>query len=243
MALPFAAHPAVRPGFERRWARARVPVLGGFAAATVAAVVVAVVVPWDGTPGLGWVLVVLGAAPVAFAVSGAYVRYPGWWGPFTALLGVVQALGVVALSGAVPPGVAVGVVALSAAVAVVWGRGVLFDAGDGAVLGTTLGVRSEAVSVRGHTGRLHVATATFDGEWLRWSVGAGPSGVDPAGGRIPLRDIESVWVVEVPGNPLGPVVAVRTATTRAHLVAGAPQDFVARLDRRLRLLSEPGWAR
>jgi hypothetical protein len=41
---------------------------------------------------------------------------------------------------------------------------------------------------------------------------------------------------------MGPVVVVRTAQRQVQLVVGDPNGFTELLDRRLRLLAQPGWS-
>jgi len=245
--LPFAVHPAVRPDFERRWARARPLVLLGFLGPPAVSVVVAVLLGgwsvWSGVVVLGVVVLALGClVPAWFVLTRVFARRSGWWGWLVGLFGVLQAVGVGFLTGQL-----IGFVPLVAVVAcgvalVVRGRAVLLDPSGGAIAGTTLQVRSTSRPVRSVSGRLLLAYATFDGERLRWEMSAGQSAPDILGGELPLGDVTGLWVAESVGVPVGPVVVVRTAQRQAQLVVGDPNGFAELLDRRLRLLAQPGWS-
>ncbi|MFI9811646.1 hypothetical protein [Saccharothrix variisporea] len=178
-----------------------------------------------------WVVLAVGCLlPVGFFLARGYVRWSGW--AVVAAGAVLQAVGVVGVTGravlVVPPLVA-GVLGV---LLVVRAHGVLLDTADGAVAGTSLVVRSRARAVRGvGVWKPVLATASMDDKWLRWRVGD-----DLHGGRVLLRDIRAVWVAQAAGPPGGPVVAVRAGERVVHLVVGDPEGFAWLLDRRVRVL-------
>ncbi|WP_158841109.1 hypothetical protein [Saccharothrix deserti] len=243
MRLPFGVHATVRADFERRWSRVRPLLLLGFLVPPSVSLVVALLAGWSGVVVLGWVLLVIGVGvPVWFLLRRVYLHRTGWWVGLVVYSGAVQAVGVgfltLNLLLVLPT-----VVATAVAVwLVVKAKAVLLDVVGGAIAGTTLGVRSASRQVRNATGRLLRAHASFDGELLRWHATTGPSNPDTFGGELPLREITGVWVAETRGAPGGPVVVVRAAGRDVELVVGHPHDFATLLDRRLRLLDQPGWS-
>jgi hypothetical protein len=240
--LPFAVHDEVRAEFERRWSRAR-PSLLGFLAPPVVSLVVALVAPWSGAALLGWPVLVIGVAvPVWFLVRKVYLHRTSWWAGVVMYGGVVQALGVGFLTARPLLVVPTVVAAAIGVLLVVRAKAVLLDEVGCAIAGTTLGVRSASRQVRSPTGHLVPAHAVFDGEWLRWHVSTGSSHPDTFGGELPMAEITDVWVAEASGEPGGPVVVVRTHERTVELVVGHPHDFATVLDRRVRLLGQPGWS-
>jgi hypothetical protein len=245
--LPFAVHPAARPDFERRWARARPLVLLGFLGPPAVSIVVAVVLGmwsvWSGALVFGVVVLTLGClVPVWFVLARVFVRRSGWWGWLVGLFGLLQAIGVSFLSGRLISILPVVAVVACGVVLAIRGRAVLLDASGGAIAGTTLQVRSASRPVRSVSGRLLLAYASFDGERLRWEMSPGPSAPDILGGELALSDVIELWVAESIGVPAGPVVVVRTAQRQAQLVMGDPHGFAELLDQRLRLRAQPGWS-
>ncbi len=243
MRLPFAVHMSVRDEFQRRWTRARLPLLAGFLGPPLVTLVVAILVGWTGIVALGGVLIVIGCAvPVGFVVARGYLRRTGWWRWLVGQSAAVQAIGLAILTLRpllVLPTVVAGAVAV---LAVGRARTVLLDGANGMIAATTLGIRSTSRQVRSAAGRLLLGYAGFDGDWLRWQVTPGPTAPDVLGGRVPLREVNGVWVAEAIGAPGGPVVVVRTQDRQVQLVVGDPHEFAALLDRRLRLLTQPGWS-
>ncbi|MCE6998223.1 hypothetical protein LZG04_25995 [Saccharothrix sp. S26] len=243
MRVPFRVHESVRAEFERRWARVRVPLLHGFLAPPAVSLAVALIGPWSGAVVAGWVLLALGAAvPVGFLVRRGYVHRPGWWAGLIAYTGAAQALGVALLTRHLLLALPTVAAAAVAGVLVTKAKAVLLDEVGGGIAGTALGVRSASRQVRNATGHPVLAHADFDDDSLRWHVTTGPSTPDVAGGEVPLREISDVWVADTPAAPGGEVVVVRTGTGQVELVVGRPHDFAALLDRRLRLLRDPGWS-
>lgn len=189
-------------------------------------------------PGLGLAAQITGD----LVLAGNVVRRSGWWGWLVGLFGLLQAIGVGFLSGRLISILPVVAVVACGVVLVVRGRAVLLDPSGGAIAGTTLQVRSTSRPVRSVSGRLLLAYATFDGERLHWEMSPGQSAPDILGGELPLGDVTGLWVAESVGVPVGPVVVVRTAQRQAQLVVGDPNEFTELLDRRLRLLAQPGWS-
>lgn len=244
MRLPFGVHESVRAEFERRWSRARVLLVPGFLAPPAVSLVVALVAPWSGPVGPGWVLLVVGVVvPVWFLARRVYVHRPGWWAGLVVYAGVAQGLGVGLLTRNALLALPVVAATAVAGVLVTKAKAVLLDVVGGAIAGTTLGVRSESRQVRNATGHPVLAHANFDGELLRWHVRTGPSTPDVSGGELPLREIADVRVADTRAAPGGEVVVVRTAAGQdVELVVGRPHDFATLLDRRLALLRRPDWS-
>lgn len=240
--MPFAVHASVRPEFEQRWSRARVPLWCGFLGPPAVSLAVAGWVTWAGAVVPGLVVAVASAAvPVWFVASRAHLRHTAWWRRVVAWSAAGQAVGLAVLTrepwpplAAVAAGV-LGVFAVGAA------QAVLLDAANGAIAATTLGVHSDSRRVRGPTGRFLLAHARFDDDLLRWRISPGVTAPDVLGGELRLCEVTGVWVAEAAGAPGGPVVVVRTAARHAQLVVGDPHAFATLLDRRLRLLAHPDW--
>ncbi|WP_447008112.1 hypothetical protein ACRAKI_17215 [Saccharothrix isguenensis] len=240
--LPFGVHDEVRVEFERRWSRAR-PLLLGFLVPPVVSLVVALVAPWSRAVLLGWALLVIGVAvPLWFLFRKVYLHRTSWWAAVVLYSGVVQAIGVGFLTATPLLALPAVVAAAGGVLLVVKAKALLLDEVGCAIAGTTLGVRSASRQVRSATGHLVPAHAVFDGEWLRWHVSTGPSHPDTFGGELPMAEIVGVWVAEASGEPGGPVVVVRTHERTVELVVGHPHHFATVLDRRLRLLGQPGWS-
>ncbi|MFI9011070.1 hypothetical protein ACIGNX_27930 [Actinosynnema sp. NPDC053489] len=244
MSVPFRVHASVRSEFERRWARARVPVLFGFLAPPAVSPVVALVAPRSGAVVAGWALLVVGGAvPVAFLLRRGYVHRTGWWLGLVACTTAAHGIGVVLLTGHLLLALPTVLVAAVGGVLLARAKAVLLDVTGGAIAGTTLGVSSASRQVRNATGHPVPAHADFDGAVLRWHVVTGRSAPDVSGGELPLRDITDVRVADTRAEPGGEVVVVRDAAGHdVELVVGRPRDFAALLDRRLRLLRDPGWS-
>ncbi|MFJ6676936.1 hypothetical protein ACIQMJ_38055 [Actinosynnema sp. NPDC091369] len=243
MRLPFRVHESVRAEFERRWAGVRASVLLGFLGPPAVSLVVALIAPWSGVVGPGWVVLALGAAvPVWFLAGRVYVRRPGWWAGLIAYTGAAQALGVGLLTRHVLLALPTVLAAAAAGALVTKAEAALVDVSGGAIAGTTLGVRSASRQVRNPTGHPVLAHANVDGEVLRWHVTTGPSTPDVSGGELPLRAITDVRVADTSAAPGGEVVVVRTADAEVELVVGHPHGFAALLDRRLRLLRDDDWS-
>ncbi|MEU6154916.1 hypothetical protein ABZ816_33510 [Actinosynnema sp. NPDC047251] len=242
MRLPFAAHPAVRAEFERRWARV-VPLLSaGFLGPPLVSVVAVAVGEPSGV--FAWVLLAVGCAvPVGFFAARTHLRRTGWWGWLVGLSGAFQALGIGFLT-LRPVLMAPTAVAMVAGVLLVLhGRRILLDPADGTLAGTSLGLRSGSRSVRSAAGRLLLGYASADDRWLRWRIGTGPTAPDVLDKKVALREIARVWVAEAGGSPGGPVVVVRTNSGVVELVVGDPESFAWQLDRRLRALADRAWPR
>ncbi|WP_158854714.1 hypothetical protein [Saccharothrix deserti] len=240
MRMPFDVHATVRADFERRWFRAYPMMLVGFLAAPVVSVAGVALSDSGGLWGLG--LLALGCAPpVWFVVERIYVHVAKSWGPMVVCSGAVQALAIAWLTHQAPPVVSTLVAAVLGALLVEWACSVLLDPTGGAIAATTLGIRSRERRVRGAAGWPRRAFAGFDGEWLYWCVGAGPSASHVVDGKLRLQEVDGVWVADATGLPTGPVVVVRTPDRQVQLVVGDPHHFAALLDRRVRLLGVSGW--